>query len=53
MTAFNSNALFNDLTEAETTQLNGGRRCIRVTLWQTVKVGFYWFRRRVTVIRCY
>jgi hypothetical protein len=53
MTAFNSNALFNDLTEAETTQLNGGRRCIRVRVLQYVKIGFFWAWRYVTVIRCY
>jgi|GEM_PF-6671094 len=53
MTAFNSNALFNDLTEAETTELNGGRRCIRVQVLRLVKVGFYWVWRYVGVIHCY
>jgi hypothetical protein len=53
MTAFNSNALFNDLTEAETTELNGGLRCIRVWVLRYVRIGFFWAWRYVSVTRCY
>ena len=53
MTTFNSNALFNDLTEAETTELNGGRRCIFVWFLQRYRIGYFWFTRYVRVIRCY
>ncbi|MGC1309404.1 MAG: hypothetical protein WA885_19455 [Phormidesmis sp.] len=53
MTSFNSDALLTDLSEDETAQLNGGRRCFYVRVVRRVRRGFYWFYQYFWVIRCY
>lgn len=53
MTTNTSGSLFTDLTEDETAQLNGGRRCYYVRVRRWFRYGYRYYIRTVWAIRCY
>lgn len=56
MSNIQNQELFADLNTEESDELNGGFRrrvCRWVTVWKKVRIGYFYFWKRVTVWRCY